>query len=391
MQDRRLSEEQELQKRSSQPRLFQLDALRGIAAVTVVFNHLFLAFPVSASKALGLISNGRSAVVLFFVLSGYVLSMPVWKGRQMPYGLYLIRRSCRIYLPFAAAAALSIMGAAIFHNIHLQQTSWFNQTWQTPITLHIVVKQFLMVPMNDFNTAFWSLTYEMQMSIVMPLLCLLMLWTSPAAFTMFYGLVVFAHPMNPYGSTQYPALSYQIVFLFLLGAILARYAGFLKQLCERLGLWLWLALAASIYLYYDFIINLSSSPTLTQALSKRIFLINGLGSAGILICSLHLPPLARLLKHSVPEYLGRISYSLYLVHGIVLFATIYLLAGHLRGRWMTGVVLILAFAAAHLFCITVEEPAMRLGKRLCEAIQRRQRRLLKNDSDTSSAITKGAP
>lgn len=368
-----MSEEQELQKRSLQPRLFQLDALRGIAAVTVVFDHLSLAFPgLSTHRALELISNGRSAVVLFFVLSGYVLSMPAWKGRQMPYGLYLIRRFCRIYLPFAAAAVLSIAGAAIFHKTWLPLTAWFNQTWHTPIGLHIVVKQFLMFPMNDFNTAFWSLTYEMQMSVVMPLLCLLMLWTSPAVFTLLYGVVVFAHPMNPYGVPQYPALSYQIVFLFLLGATLARYAAFLKEVCARLGQWLWLVLAVSMYLYYDFFVTLSTRPALVEGLGRRIFLINGLGSAGILICSLHLPPLARMLKHSVAEYLGRISYSLYLVHGVVLFATVYLLAGHLRDRYLMVVIPVLALAAAHLFCITVEEPSMRAGKKICEAIQRWQ-------------------
>jgi peptidoglycan/LPS O-acetylase OafA/YrhL len=195
-----VNEEQELQKRSSQPRLFQLDALRGIAAVTVVLNHLFSAFPgLPSGKAVELFTDGRSAVVLFFVLSGYVLSMPYWRGRQLPYGLYLVRRFCRIYLPFAAAATISILGAAIFHKTRLPLTAWFDQTWHTPITPHMLMKQFFMVPMNDFNTAFWSLTYEMQMSIVVPLLCFAMLLTNPALFTLGYGLIVFAHPMDPYG------------------------------------------------------------------------------------------------------------------------------------------------------------------------------------------------
>jgi peptidoglycan/LPS O-acetylase OafA/YrhL len=368
-----VSEELELQKRSSQPRLFQLDALRGIAAVTVVLNHLFLAFPgLPSGKTIEPFSAGRSAVVLFFVLSGYVLSMPAWKGRQMPYGLYLIRRFCRIYLPFAAAAVLSILAAAVFHKMHLPLTAWFDRIWHIPITPQIVAKQLLMFPMNDFNVAFWSLTYEMQMSVIMPLLCLLMLWTNPACFTLAYGILVFVHPMNAYGSPQYPALSYQVIFLFLLGAILARYASTLKRMCERLGAFLWFVLAASVFLYYDFVLLLPTGSRIANQLSLRILLINGVGSAGILICSLHLAPLARLLKHSLPEYLGRISYSLYLVHGTFLFSLTYLLFGRVKTYPLMALILVFAFLLAHLFCITVEEPAMRLGKKICEVIQRRQ-------------------
>ena len=133
----------------------------------------------------------------------------------------------------------------------------------------------------------------------------------------------------------------------------------------------WLVIAASMYLYYDFLLKMPFRPVLMAGLSRQIFLSNGPGSAGILICSLHLPPLARWLKHSVTEYLGRISYSLYLFHGIVLFATVYLLTGHLRVHWMIVVIPVLALAAAHFFCITVEEPAVRLGKRLYEVIQHR--------------------
>lgn len=290
----------------------------------------------------------------------------------MPYKLYLIRRFCRIYLPFAVAASLSILGAAIFRKSDVSLTRWFNDAWHIPISMSLVVWQFLMVPMGCFNPAFWSLTFEMQMSLVMPFLCLVMTWANPAVFTLVYGLMMFVFPLN---TDQWPpgyvALSCQIVFLFALGATLAKYDEVLRGICARHARWLWLVLAASMCLYYDFFLKLPFRPVVIYELIRRVYLINGLGSAGILLCSLYLPPLARLLKHSVPEYLGRISYSLYLVHSIVLFATVYLLFGHLSLHWIMGVILVLAFVVAHVFCVTVEEPAMRLGKRLCELIQHR--------------------
>jgi peptidoglycan/LPS O-acetylase OafA/YrhL len=358
-----MTEEMELQKRSPRPRLFQLDALRGVAAVTVVLNHLFFVFPISRFPVMTeLISDGRSAVVLFFVLSGYVLSLPVWSGRSLPYGWYLIRRFCRIYLPFAAAAALSILFAYWFRRSTLSLTPWFNQTWHTPITPNLIIKQFLMVPMNTINTAFWSLTYEMQMSIAMPLICLVMIWLNPAIIFLLFGALVFVHPMNPYGQPQYPALTYQILFLFMLGATLARYKIFIEKIFIALGRWMWLFLFASLYLYYNFIESHKGHITV-----DRIWLINGLGSAGIIVCSLHLRPFARLLQHSIPEYLGRISYSLYLVHGIVIFALIkwLYLGNSARDKLLLGtLIVVVSFAAAHLFCIVIEEPSMRLGKRL---------------------------
>jgi peptidoglycan/LPS O-acetylase OafA/YrhL len=365
-----LSEEQVLQERSLRPRLFQLDSLRGLAAVTVVWNHILLGMSGSPKRwMVELISDGRAAVVLFFVLSGYVLSLPYWSGRSQPYGLYLLRRICRIYLPFAAAAVLSIFCAYQFRHSSLVLNSYFNQTWHTPITSGIVVRQFLMVPMNVFNTAFWSLTYEMQMSVVMPLVCLVMRRTNPALFTLAFGLLVFAHPMNPYRTPQYPVLTYQITFLFVLGAALAHYANFLRKACEAMNHWLWALLAVSGCLYY-FTILLERGVPLGNALGMRIFLINGLGAAGIILCSLHLQPIARVLKHSLPEYLGRISYSLYLVHGTVLFALVDLLWGHMRLRWLGGLIFVAAFVVAHLFCIAVEEPSMRLGKWLCVGAKR---------------------
>jgi peptidoglycan/LPS O-acetylase OafA/YrhL len=360
-----LPEEQTLQARSSRPRLFQLDALRGLAAVMVVLQHLSLAIPgLTLDVKTEIFTDGRSAVVLFFVLSGYVLSLPHWAGRPMPYGGYLVRRFCRIYLPFAAAAVLAILGAAWFAHSTLSLTPWFDQTWHAPITLGIVVKQFLMVPMSAFNTAFWSLTYEMQMSIVMPLVCLVMMRTKPAIFTLALTLLVFVHPMNPYGDPQYFALSYQILYLFALGATLARYEKAIRSFCDRIGGWLWLLLPVSIFFFYGFILYIAFGSRFSAPLERRIFLINGLGAAGILICSLYLAPLARLLKHSIPEYLGRISYSLYLVHATVLFALFDHFWGHMRERWLILLFLASALVAAHLFCIAVEEPSMRLGKKL---------------------------
>jgi peptidoglycan/LPS O-acetylase OafA/YrhL len=70
----------------------------------------------------------------------------------------------------------------------------------------------------------------------------------------------------------------------------------------------------------------------------------------------------------VPEYLGRVSYSLYLMHSIVLFAVLDLLYGRLPKLALFGMVMVGSLVLGHLFCVAVEEPAMRLGKRLAKRL-----------------------
>jgi hypothetical protein len=91
----------------SMKRLLELDALRGLAALMVPLYHPRLLFGLHLpgfehylwSGPLHILVAGPEAVILFFVLSGFVLALPIVQRKQLPYHAYLIRRICRIYLP----------------------------------------------------------------------------------------------------------------------------------------------------------------------------------------------------------------------------------------------------------------------------------------------------
>jgi peptidoglycan/LPS O-acetylase OafA/YrhL len=100
--------------KSQGARIEQLDSVRGLAALSVVLCHHLIAYPrfwdayvfgPQGNKTglffppVYILWAGHSAVVLFFVLSGYVLFLPTLQHRQPTYGKYLIKRFCRIYLP----------------------------------------------------------------------------------------------------------------------------------------------------------------------------------------------------------------------------------------------------------------------------------------------------
>jgi Acyltransferase family len=76
-------------------RFEQLDSMRGLAALVVVFHHFYLMFyrahfrsnPLSA--LIYPFVAGHESVMLFFVLSGFVLSLPLMKQVPFSYPIYV--------------------------------------------------------------------------------------------------------------------------------------------------------------------------------------------------------------------------------------------------------------------------------------------------------------
>ncbi|MVZ96572.1 acyltransferase [Sphingorhabdus sp. IMCC26285] len=88
-------------------RLAFVDTLRLFAAALVVFQHLAERYPATATQPLVELGPGVMGVVLFFLISGYVIPFSVRNGLDPM--AFLIRRLCRIYPLFLAA----ICGVAI--------------------------------------------------------------------------------------------------------------------------------------------------------------------------------------------------------------------------------------------------------------------------------------
>jgi peptidoglycan/LPS O-acetylase OafA/YrhL len=101
-----------------------LDGLRGSAAVVVLLNHSMLLSATLAGAFITYTDNrgaipwvltytplhlwwaGREAVIVFFVLSGYVLARSAY-GRTFTWLAYYPSRLIRLYLPVVAAVLWS--------------------------------------------------------------------------------------------------------------------------------------------------------------------------------------------------------------------------------------------------------------------------------------------
>ena len=119
-------------------------------------------FEVIGIPLIGNLANGHSAVVLFFIMSGFVLSLPQLRGKPVNYPTYLIKRICRIYLPYLVALGIAIVGCYLFYN-RLHGTA--DGTWDQSPSSHTIRQSLLMVTSYDamhYNGAFWSIIEEMR-------------------------------------------------------------------------------------------------------------------------------------------------------------------------------------------------------------------------------------
>jgi peptidoglycan/LPS O-acetylase OafA/YrhL len=311
--------------------------------------------------------TGREAVILFFVLSGFVLSLPIWNNRQTPYPEYLLRRIFRIYVPFVFALILSALGCLAFYGRQLPLTSFYYTTWQTPLTAALFARELLMPTHSVLNGAIWSLRYEMELSILFPFLCLFLLRTGRWSWLILTiglrageYLLVHSHYAANIAVTNFARFLYYSIF-FIIGATLARERIALARLLSRIP-WpiLWILLLAGLCSYCNTMFAHPSVPVSD--------LFTTLGAAAMILL-IQDPRLTLGLDSSVPQYLGRISYSMYLVHYTVLFAVFDLAFPMVSLLGIAILCGVATLSVSHLFCIWIEEPADAAGKTLARRLR----------------------
>jgi peptidoglycan/LPS O-acetylase OafA/YrhL len=351
-------------------RFLELDALRGLAAVAVMISHfsgLWNRHTMSHAQLalflgpLQLIGAAHSAVALFFVLSGFVLTLPTLAGRTQPYSVFLIRRVTRIYLPYLCALALAVTCDILFRRNGIYVNEWFSGTWSSPVNWHLVwAHVFFIGPYNnrEFNTAFWTLVLEMRVSLIFPVLCFVMLRASRTAACL---LVLLSFVMQ--GLLPEPATSHTIyaVSSFLVGILLAKcYAPIMRWYngLEGLPRILLISGAIVVYTYAQF---MSHAP---WPLVKLMEPLTTLSVVVIIMTSVSVSRWRSLLLGPVPQWCGHISYSLYLIHATILYSLVELTYGHFPLIYILPFYLVLTFGLAQVNFHLVERPSMELGRRL---------------------------
>jgi peptidoglycan/LPS O-acetylase OafA/YrhL len=92
--------------------------------------------------------------------------------------------------------------------------------------------------------------------------------------------------------------------------------------------------------------------------------LRGLGALGLIGLAMGIPKFGASLAHEIPIWLGRISYSLYLVHVPILYAVTQTIGSSWPTLQTSLVVIALSLIVADFTAKTIEFPFIKLGKRL---------------------------
>jgi peptidoglycan/LPS O-acetylase OafA/YrhL len=321
--------------------------------------------------------GGRSAVILFFVLSGFVLAYSM-KQKPLPYTAYATKRIFRIYPAFIVVILVSFL----LHNLigvrHLSESEWIRHSVDSADTSGQMLLKTLLFWGTDgshgLDGVAWSLVHEMRISLIFPLLLIWVTrfkWLSVIALLAlsivctevnFFrkGVVLTGYQEETLPETLLDT-TYFLVF-FAAGACLALEHTRIAEIVSRLSTpvkGLLFVIAAFAFLKTDAAPN---SP-----IGCWVDYLRGIGATILIALSLGVDSFRNALEHRLLIWLGRLSYSLYLVHLPILYVV-----GQLAFGWPIGligvIVIALSFVAAMLLSALIEFPSIEIGKRLAAKV-----------------------
>lgn len=294
--------------------------------------------------------DGTRAVLLFFVLSGLVLGLPFFQTVVSPVG-FVLKRATRLYPAYWLALAISV--------------AVFSLSARPNLSLYAIGNYVSLLTEFDaqqFNVVFWSLVQEMRLSILFPLLIVPLIFVRSRWILLAIPvLVAFGYLGEDSAGAPIiglPATVYYACF-FVIGALTAKHLASLSGVVQRsnhVGVAVCLVVLVAVY---------GSLPVFGVAVPVEKVVI-GLASAGIMIIAIGWLPMSNLLRAPAFQFLGRVSYSYFLLHvpigvvvnrglgGASLLSAAITIAASLFGAWI-----------AYRF---VEVPGINLGHKLYRAI-----------------------
>ncbi|MCB2078415.1 MAG: acyltransferase [Novosphingobium sp.] len=311
-------------------RIEHLDAMRGIAALLVVVQHglerttQYFDAPWIVLDAVNL---GRFGVVLFFLISGFVIPFS-FRGDQ-PIRNFAISRTFRLLPALWLSVALLLLVKG-------------------PAPLDVVIANMAMIArplgLPELSGVYWTLSYELGFYIV----CALVFWKGS----------IFDHRLQTGAITLLLACCFLwgiyswIYFCYMFLGMLMRLA-FLEGNEGAKRLWKTYALL------------LAGSAILLTMQSPGSMFLKPVATTVAMVLPIAIFTAAIAWKPDVPGWLvwlGKISYSVYLLQSIALHACKPLAAVSIPLYLSASIAMVIAMAA--LSYQLVEEPLNRFGKRL---------------------------
>lgn len=353
---------------SSSPRIHALDSLRFLAATVVVFVHAraMMGWQPCSVGWIDRLLDARSAVIFFFVLSGYVLQRS-W-GTEKPtvrsWTAFVVRRWFRMVPLYYAALLVAVL---IFAVLPLAACPWFHDGVSGATTLHHdhadlrqwIAHMLLIDPRMDstfINPPVWTLVVEMQMALLFPWLAWLVARARSVWFVgLWAGITVISQWLESIGLANASCFS-----LFFAGMGLAVHGErWLASLKPRASAGM---LIGGLMLY--------TCPALPGAWWRIHATVISIGAALIMVSAMTWPVMRRLLDHRLLVSGGEASYGIYVLHFPLLMAVSFGLWKNDLPAWL---ILPLGFGIAWLLAgwlrQKVELPMIEVGRRLARRLR----------------------
>ncbi len=349
---------------STTRRIDSLDGLRGLAALTVLLAHATGALGKSLAAIIALhhspiviLANGGGGVHIFFVLSGFCLAGPARRSLgTLRIVQFYLRRILRIYPPYVAGLLLAWGLSGTFYDRGGESDALSHFLIELR-RVHLppeYLRRALLFPGDAFNQipVGWTLRIEMIFSFLLPPLIAISLRA--------HWLVIFAASVLglvfDFGDWTFQrfAIDFSLgIAIYLerdrLSALFGRFHSLVNTALIFSGL---LILSSPRYFMLD-----DSYP--------KTSIVLYVGGAVILVAgAIHVDGFRRLLALPLIRWMGRISYSVYLIHiPIIVLLTPYVQErlNFWEGALFVTTCISATYIVAPLFYYFIEVPSIQLG------------------------------
>ena len=361
-------------------RLRSLDGLRGVAALIVLVHHSLLTIPAfaapyfdgGANRTVGtwewwvthtplhLFWEGTGAVYVFFILSGMVLTLPVLKAAAFSWKAYYPQRLVRLYVPIWAAVAFAVATILLVPRTTEMASAWIRDRPMDVSKLAIARDLTLVTENGGLASPLWSLQWEILFSLLLPLFVLIAVKTRRFAVPMI-ALCVAVIAVG--GAEEWV----RFMPMFLIGALLATMLPRLARIKDSIDarrrsnlIWAVAAAAGLALLVAKWLLLPADVSTPVRV---AVFGLTAVGAVLVVLVAAYWGWARRLLETRLVQWLGAISFSLYLTHEPIVIASAYFF-GPGQGVLAILVAIPASLIVAQLFFLAVERPSHILAKRV---------------------------
>lgn len=383
-------------------KILHFEGLRGLAALIVFIAHFIPTFCLNIDKDLiasvgitdittiKIISNflklfydGELPVYIFWFMSAYLISIKLFDPERNKNGEYLIEASTKRYFRLAIPVFASsivcfiLLKAGLIQNIqlakyhgHEYQSGWLNNYYHFDPGFFAFLKTTLVDVFLSANSSYNMVLWTMSPELLGSLLCFgsfAVFGQSKNRFIIYLAMTIFLFIAGIFSLTNY----YYVVFLC--GIIWCDVLNsmdenvFLKNNIKQLLVSKAFPVAILIFVYCTITYSDVIKPIHP---SLYYFFDYPLKAIGITMLINNFGFLKKILSFKPFTFLGKISFSLYLIHIPLLFsigAYLFMYAGfepEYKIPLLFSILLVLTIAISYLFTILVDDKSIAISNRI---------------------------